>query len=132
MTCSQRMSGGMLNPDTHVLLHAVNGQVTDEERRVLATDPEWGISAIVLWEIEKLYQRGRITYGLDHRPLARVLDRLTLWPLTPDICLNVRALDFTSDPADELIAATSLTHAVPLVTRDRRIRTSAIVECLPR
>ncbi|MHB8421047.1 MAG: hypothetical protein ACYDCL_23495, partial [Myxococcales bacterium] len=33
-------------------------------------------------------------------------------------------LDFRSDPADELIAATSIVHRVPLVTRDRRIRRS--------
>jgi PIN domain nuclease of toxin-antitoxin system len=122
----------MLNLDTHVLLHAVNGQVSDEEASVLAANPEWGISAIVLWEIEKLYQRGRIGYGLDHRPLARVIERLTVWPVNADICFNLRALDFSSDPADELIAATSLTFTVPLVTRDRKIRTSALVECLPR
>jgi predicted nucleic acid-binding protein len=33
-------------------------------------------------------------------------------------------LDFSADPADELIAATSIVHDVPLVTRDRRIRSS--------
>jgi PIN domain nuclease of toxin-antitoxin system len=36
-------------------------------------------------------------------------------------------LDFKSDPADELIAATSLTYQVPLLTRDDRIRTSKLV-----
>jgi PIN domain nuclease of toxin-antitoxin system len=39
-------------------------------------------------------------------------------------------LDFRSDPADELIAATSLTHNVPLVTRDARIRSSKLIRCL--
>jgi len=39
-----------------------------------------------------------------------------------EVCLNIAALDFVSDPADELIAATSLTYRVPLVTRDERIR----------
>jgi len=33
-------------------------------------------------------------------------------------------LDVQSDPADELIAATSLVHNVPLVTRDRTLRRS--------
>jgi PIN domain nuclease of toxin-antitoxin system len=34
------------------------------------------------------------------------------------------------DPAAELIAATSLTRGVPLVTRDTRIRVSQVVRCL--
>jgi PIN domain nuclease of toxin-antitoxin system len=41
--------------------------------------------------------------------------------------LSLAALDFKSDPADELIAATSLTYRVPLLTRDARIRTSKLV-----
>ena len=36
-------------------------------------------------------------------------------------------IDFESDPADEIIAATSLVHRVSLVTRDRRIRRSILV-----
>ena len=32
-----------------------------------------------------------------------------------------------NDPADEIIAATSVVHRVPLVTRDRRIRRSKLV-----
>jgi PIN domain nuclease of toxin-antitoxin system len=36
-------------------------------------------------------------------------------------------LDFQSDPADELIAATSVVHKVPLLTRDRRILSSNVV-----
>jgi PIN domain nuclease of toxin-antitoxin system len=121
----------MLNLDTHVLLHAVNGQITREEARVLEADPDWGISAIVLWEIEKLHERGRIAYGLHHRPVARAIERLRIWPISPDVCLNLRGLDFSSDPADELIAATSLTFDVPLVTRDGTIRRSAVISCLP-
>jgi len=36
-------------------------------------------------------------------------------------------LDVRVDPADELIAATSLVHHLPLVTRDRKLRKSALV-----
>jgi PIN domain nuclease of toxin-antitoxin system len=129
--CSLRVSDGMLNLDTHVLLHVINGQVTSQEHRVLKRDPDWGISAIVLWEIEKLHQRNRIEYGLSHPPLARSIRRLHVWPLAVEVCSNLRALDFTSDPADELIAATSYTYGVPLVTRDAKIRCSRVVRCLP-
>lgn len=120
----------MLNLDTHILLHALDGRLEPAEQQLLTRDGEWGISAIVLWEIEKLHQKGRILHGLDHAPLARALDRLAIWPITAEVCRNLRALDFHSDPADELIAATSLTHGVPLVTRDARIRTSHVVSCL--
>jgi PIN domain nuclease of toxin-antitoxin system len=33
-------------------------------------------------------------------------------------------LDFKGDPADEIIAATSIVHGVSLVTRDRVLRRS--------
>jgi predicted nucleic acid-binding protein len=39
----------------------------------------------------------------------------------------MRRLDFRGDPADELIAATSIVHRLPLVTRDARIRKSKVV-----
>ena len=35
-------------------------------------------------------------------------------------------LDFVGVPADELIAATSIVHEVPLLTRDGRIRRSRL------
>jgi PIN domain nuclease of toxin-antitoxin system len=120
----------MLNLDTHILLHALAGRLEVREQELLSTDGEWGVSAIVLWEIEKLYQKGRIQYGLDYEPLKAALRRLRIWPLTQEVCLNLRALDFVSDPADEIIAATSLTHDVPLVTRDARIRVSKVIWCL--
>ncbi len=118
----------MLNLDTHILIKALEGNLTPHERNVLTADPEWSISAIVLWEIAKLYQLGRVTYGLDHETFAAALDQVHIWPITRQVCLNLLALDFQSDPADEIIAATSLTHNIPLLTRDSRIRKSKAVK----
>jgi PIN domain nuclease of toxin-antitoxin system len=56
----------MLNLDTHILIKPLEASVTPHERTVLTEDPEWSISAIVLWEITKLNQLGRLRYGLDH------------------------------------------------------------------
>ncbi len=113
----------MLNLDTHVLLHALSDSLTARERTLLTSD-SWSISAIVLWEITKLAQLGRIETDLDDVELTRLLSRLHTWPLTLDVCREIPRLDFRSDPADEIIAATSVVHRVPLVTRDRTIRRS--------
>ena len=95
--------------------------------RALLSDETWSISAIVLWEIAKLAELGRIELDLDHAELTRILTRILTWPLTLDICRSIKSLDFDSDPADEIIAATSLVHRIPLVTRDRRMRRSKLV-----
>jgi PIN domain nuclease of toxin-antitoxin system len=116
----------MLNLDTHTLVHALAGELTESERSTLAGD-EWSISAIVLWEIVKLVQLGRIELELDDAELTRTLSGIHTWPITLDVCRAIRQLDFHADPADELIAATSIIHHVPLVTRDRRIRASKVV-----
>jgi PIN domain nuclease of toxin-antitoxin system len=104
----------------------LTGDLTPRERALLSKET-WSISAIVLWEIAKLAELGRIELDLDHAELARILARIETWPLTLDICRSSKALDFDSDPADEIIAATSLVHRVPLVTRDRRMRRSKLV-----
>jgi PIN domain nuclease of toxin-antitoxin system len=116
----------MLNLDTHILLFALLGTVTRHEKAVLARH-QWGVSAIVLWEIAKLHQLGRITIALESPLLRQALARIEIWPLTLEVCVNLPSLDFRSDPADELIAATSLTYQVPLLTRDTRIRTSKLI-----
>ena len=113
----------MLNLDTHILLYALTGELTAKEARLLEADT-WSISAIVLWEIAKLAELGRIEVDLDGVELTRALARVHTWPITLEICRALRMLDVRSDPADELIAATSIVHRVPLVTRDRVLRKS--------
>jgi PIN domain nuclease of toxin-antitoxin system len=116
----------MLNLDTHVLIYALTDDLTPRERDLLSNET-WSISVIVLWEIAKLSELRRIELDLDHPELARALARIDTWPLTLDICRSIKALDFDSDPADEIIAATSVVHRVPLLTRDRRMRRSKLV-----
>jgi PIN domain nuclease of toxin-antitoxin system len=116
----------MLNLDTHVLLHAVAGALRPGERRVLSAD-RWSVSAIVLWEVAKLAQLGRIVVDLDDPDVVRTLARVHVWPLTREIASTSTRLDVRGDPADELIAATSIVHKVPLVTRDRALLKSKLV-----
>jgi PIN domain nuclease of toxin-antitoxin system len=116
----------MVNIDTHVLVFALSGDVTDRERRVLAANT-WSISAIVFWELAKLVQLGRIEIDLDDAEVGRLLSGIHVWPLDLEVGVQSTRLDFRADPADELIAATSVVHRVPLLTRDRRIRASRLV-----
>lgn len=116
----------MLNLDTHILIDAVRDELSRKERRYLSAH-SWSISAIVLWELEMLTQRKRIQPGIDDLDFQQVLREIHVWPITLEICLRLRSLDFKSDPSDELIAATSLVHRVPLLTRDKKILSSKII-----
>lgn len=113
----------MLNLDTHILLYAVTGALTPAESKLLRGQP-WSISAIVLWEIAKLAQLGRVEVDLDDRQVVRTLAAVHVWPITAEIAKASTRLDVRGDPADELIAATSVVHNVPLITRDRGLRRS--------
>jgi PIN domain nuclease of toxin-antitoxin system len=110
----------MLNLDTHVLLYALAGSLKRKERELLSSN-EWSISSIVLWEICKLVQLGRLALDLDDPEVARTLRRIQTWPLTLEVCRESTRLDVSSDPADELIAATSIVNGIPLLTRDRKL-----------
>lgn len=116
----------MLNLDTHIFLHALTADLTAAEDRLLRSG-RWSISAIVLWEIAKLSQLGRIEVDLDDPIVARTLTAVHIWPITVEIAKASTRLDVRSDPADELIAATSLVHHVPLLTRDRALRRSRTI-----
>ena len=116
----------MLNLDTHILVFSLTDALRPAER-VLLSQARWSISAIVLWELAKLVQLGRVEMDLDDRKIIRILNRLHVWPVDLDIARTSVRLDFRGDPADEIIAATSVVHNVPLVTRDRVIGRSKMV-----
>ena len=116
----------MLNLDTHILIFALMGSLQSDEERLLREN-RWSISAIVLWELAKLIQLGRIEMDMDDRSVTRVLGRIHIWPIDLSVARASTNLDFRGDPADELIAATSVVHDVSLVTRDRVIRNSKVV-----
>lgn len=116
----------MVNLDTHILVYALAGDLTAKERRVLSAE-RWGISGIVYWELAKLAQLERIDLDLADREVIRVLSSLQVWPVDLAVSIQSTQLDFDADPADELIAATSVVHEVPLLTRDRKILRSRMV-----
>ena len=116
----------MLNLDTHVLLYALGGILRPREARLLGAN-RWSIAGIVLWEVAKLAQLGRIAIDLEDPDVVRALAGLHVWPITREVALASTRLDVRGDPADELIAATSVIHNVPLLTRDRALLRSKVV-----
>jgi PIN domain nuclease of toxin-antitoxin system len=116
----------MLNLDTHIVIFALRDELLARERALLEQEP-WSISAIVLWELSKLAALGRIDLDLDDAEVMRPLNALQVWLIDLAVARASTRLDFKSDPADELIAATSVVHGVPLLTRDHVIRGSRVV-----
>ena len=115
-----------VNLDTNILIAAIRKSLTDEEHRILA-DAEWAVCSIVFWELAKLAQKGRLDLDLDDPHLVRLLPKLHVLPITASVARVSTELDFSSDAADELIAATSVVYDIPLMTRDATIRGSEMV-----
>ncbi|NMC62070.1 MAG: type II toxin-antitoxin system VapC family toxin [SAR324 cluster bacterium] len=116
----------MLNLDTHILLFALSGELTKKEKKLLS-EHEWSISGIVLWEIAMLSKLKRIELSIDDKEVIQILSRIHTWPITVDIARALMHIDIKSDPADEIIAATSIVHKVPLLTRDKTLKKSKII-----
>lgn len=116
----------MLNLDTHIVVYALAGELTAAENRLLRSD-SWSVSAIVLWELAKLAQLDRVQIDMESADFTRLFSRIHVWPLDLATCRQSVRLDFRGDPADEIIAATSITRGVPLLTRDRQILGSKMV-----
>lgn len=116
----------MLNLDTHILVFALIGQLKAAEGRLLRS-ARWSMSAIVLWELAKQAQLGRIDVDLTEPSVRRALAAVHVWPITLEVAVASTQLDVRGDPADELIAATSLVHRIPLLTRDQTLLASKLV-----
>ncbi|MGZ3782334.1 MAG: PIN domain-containing protein [Pseudobdellovibrionaceae bacterium] len=115
----------MLNLDTHILIDIMVGHLSQKEEKCVLKN-EWCISDIVLWELYKLNQVGRIEMDFNNPEIRSFLSSLTVYPIDLSILQAMDDLDFKSDPADEIIAATSIAHKIPLLTRDNKILSSKV------
>jgi PIN domain nuclease of toxin-antitoxin system len=120
----------MLNLDTHVVVSLLSGDLSKREHQLIVAD-SLAISDIVLWELSKLVQLKRLELDLQGADFNAFLRSVTVFPITIEIASKSTELDFESDPADEVIAATSIVENVPLLTRDRRILRSKLVPLAP-
>ena len=115
----------MICLDTHIVVFTLAGTLSPHEQR--AVQEPCAISAIVLWELAKLVQLGQLTLDLDSVEFRTLLSTLRVLPVDWPVVSQSTRLDFRSDPADELIAATAIVHGAPLLTRDGVIRASRLV-----
>jgi PIN domain nuclease of toxin-antitoxin system len=119
--------------DTHVLVWWANSphllSVAADEAVTNADTA--AVSAVTAWEIAVLHRRRRIEINRDALLWIRDLEttrNLVVLPITTEIGVRAAELhDVLRDPIDCLIAATALTHGVPLVTKDERIQRSGVV-----
>jgi PIN domain nuclease of toxin-antitoxin system len=91
------------------------------------------IAAITLRELAWLAQMRRIIVaGSVESYLRELVSRVILRPITPEIAaLSVRLPEnFPKDPADCLIAATAMVENMPLVTADRNIRRTKVLQTI--
>jgi PIN domain nuclease of toxin-antitoxin system len=90
---------------------------------------------ISIWEISMLVKRKRIEVDETPANLVRlILDsrNYTVVSISPEIAelsVNLDA-EINSDPADRLIAATSILKQAPIVTADQNLREASIVDTI--
>lgn len=118
----------MLNLDTHVLIFMVQDELNHNERqKILSISDKLCISSIVLWEIAMLVKKNRIRFDFDSNEWKSLVSDLKILDIDEKIATQSTHLDFDSDPSDQLIAATSIIHNIPLLTRDKNILKSKLV-----
>jgi PIN domain nuclease of toxin-antitoxin system len=126
--------------DTHVLVwwmegaHRLSRRVRDLLDGAGLPSP-MRVSAISLWEIANLHQFGRLRFSRplrDWLEMATASPKVSVEPLTPAVAAAVAGLpdSFHRDPADRIIVATALVLGEPLVTLDKRIAASGVVQVI--
>jgi PIN domain nuclease of toxin-antitoxin system len=124
--------------DTHAWVWWVDrdsrlGRRTLDHLDALPAEDRPVISAISLWEVATLVERGRLRFRLPfdvwidaaaHPRTVRVHD------ITPAVAVELTKLPdtFHRDPADRVIVATCRAERLSILTHDRPIRRSRLVK----
>ena len=94
-------------------------------RRDASREGGIAISAITLWELAWLMTNGRLDIsGTVEAFVEEIAARTAIRPITPKIAVlaNQFSSSYPGDPRDRLIGATALVEGIPLITKDRNIR----------
>ncbi len=130
----------MIVLDTHALVWWVTGDTSLSKRakNAIARELAGGeivVSSISAWEIVMLVAREKLVLTMDvGNWLVTVgeIEGVRFVPVDVEIATKSVALpgEFHNDPADRMIVATARKLAVPLVTKDAKIRSYAHVKTI--
>ena len=127
----------MITIDTHIIIwDALKPEMLTEtaKQEISKANNSDGIIIcdISLWEIAMLVKKGRIeinTSYLEFIDLLKAANNYIIQSITPEIAELSTTLpaEINADPADRLIAATSIFTKTVLVTADKNLRQSKIL-----
>jgi PIN domain nuclease of toxin-antitoxin system len=124
--------------DTHVVIWWLTDdrKLAKEHARLLERSERSGtpvgLSALSLWELAKLVERGRLELTQSIDDSLEQLETsafITILPLDARVAIESTRLGarFHADPIDQVIAATARCHGLTLLTVDERIIESGVV-----
>ncbi len=127
----------MITADTHIIIwNALKPEMLSDKARKALSRADRGdgiiICEISLWEISMLIKKKRLIIDMGIREfLDIILDskNYILKGITPEIAeISVNITGLKGDPADRIIAATSIAEKTALVTADDELRRSEYVK----
>ncbi|MCQ0034661.1 MULTISPECIES: type II toxin-antitoxin system VapC family toxin [Burkholderia] len=130
----------MIVLDTHALVWWVTDDpaLSTKAKAAIKRELNGGeilVSAISAWEIAMLVEREKLVLSMDvgsWLAAVQAIEVVRLVPVDPEIAVKSVELpgEFHKDPADRMIVATARKFAVPLVTKDEKIRAYAHVKTI--
>ncbi|RMD81343.1 MAG: type II toxin-antitoxin system VapC family toxin [Candidatus Dadabacteria bacterium] len=118
----------MIVLDTHAWIWwaAARDRLSRRAYSAIDSAKEIALPAIACWKLAMLVVKGRLRLDRDVLTWVRQavnLPKLSLIPLLPEVSVHAATLpEFGGDPADRMIAATTIYLGGVLVTKDQRLR----------
>ena len=126
--------------DTHVLIWMAGEPKRLSKKARQATERATArgglaIASVTLWEIASLVARRRISIsGTIANWTTELLSKggIAVLDLTPQIAELATTFgpDYSNDPIDKIIGATARSHGMPLITADRQLQASPLLNCI--
>jgi PIN domain nuclease of toxin-antitoxin system len=116
--------------DTHVWLFWVNDDrelISKKALTAINRAESLGVSVISCWEIAMLVAKQRLAFNMDVQDWVNQASKypgIRLIGLDAEVAVLSTRLpgNFHGDPADRMIVATCMKHNVPLISKDKMIR----------
>lgn len=126
----------MILLDTHAWIYYLGepDSLSSAAAKAISRSESIGISVMSCMEAAILIRKGkiRIDQSLENwmEQMTNVY-RLDILPITPSIVVRANSFDdFLPDPADRIIAATSVHYGIPLITKDRLLTSRTDVQTI--